>query len=103
MKMAMEKFPCDMCGLCCQNVGRSDIYKSLDRGDGVCRYYQIDTHKCSIYLQRPILCNIDAYYDKYLRDVCNRSEFYKMNQQVCNELKQTFCDLQSKNKKKEAN
>ena len=96
MKMTLEKFPCDMCGLCCQSVGRSDIYKLLDRGDGVCRYYQIDTHKCSIYLQRPILCNIDAYYDKFLKAICSRSEFYKMNQQVCNELKQTFCDLQSK-------
>lgn len=90
--MVIRKFPCDMCGLCCQQVGRSEIYKHLDRGDGICKYYQTETHKCSIYLQRPIICNVDAYYEKYLKGVCSKREYYKKNQYACEELKRRFAE-----------
>ena len=98
MKMALENFPCDMCGLCCQQVGKSDIYKYLDRGDGVCRYYQAETHKCSIYSQRPIICNVDLYYNTYLKDICNKREYYEMNLSVCEELKRKLTEREDDNR-----
>lgn len=85
----MEKFVfvCNRCGLCCCNLDKSQLYKSLDRGDGVCRYYDEGTKLCMIYDKRPILCNVDVFYDKYLKNEISRHEYYNMNYKVCEELK----------------
>ncbi len=80
-------FPCDKCGLCCQSVSKSPIYKELDRGDGTCRYYDDEKRLCSIYDKRPLLCNVDAYYDTYLKDQMSREAYYQMNLAVCEQLK----------------
>lgn len=85
--MSEKTFQCDMCGCCCQSVGSSVLYKYLDRGDGTCRYYEDETHKCSIYATRPLLCNIDAYYDKYVSGKMSRSEFHELNHIHCSQLK----------------
>jgi len=81
-------FPCNQCGLCCQKVGNYPLGRQLDRGDGVCRYYDIDTHLCRIYEHRPIFCNVDAYYDRYLTKRMSREAWYAMNQKVCGMLQQ---------------
>ncbi len=80
-------FTCDMCGLCCQRVGLSDIYKHLDRGDGVCRYYEDETHKCSIYDRRPIICNVETFYEKYMKTKMSKDDFFELNYAVCRKLK----------------
>lgn len=82
-----QSFKCDMCGLCCQSVGKSDIYKHLDRGDGTCRYYEDATHKCSIYAKRPLICNIEGYYLAHLQDKMTKEEFFELNYQACAKLK----------------
>ncbi len=81
-------FPCNQCGLCCQKVGNHPLGQQLDRGDGVCRHYDADTHLCRIYEHRPIFCNVDAYYDRYLTERMSREEWYAMNQKVCGMLQQ---------------
>lgn len=78
-------FPCDKCGECCRNLQMSELYKGLDRGDGVCRY--LDGNLCSIYQTRPLLCRIDESYDYFFKDSMTRDEFYRANLQVCSELK----------------
>jgi len=83
-----QHFQCDMCGLCCQNIGLSDTYRNLDRGDGVCKYYEFATHKCSIYHERPLLCNVDAYYDKYMANKMSRQEFHELNYETCRKLRE---------------
>ena len=83
----MSNFKCDMCGLCCQSVGKSDIYRHLDRGDGICRDYDETTHRCKIYLSRPLLCNIDGFYDANLKDEMSREEFHRQNYEACRLLK----------------
>lgn len=80
------KFECDRCGACCRNIRRSNLSTGLDRGDGVCKHLRED-NLCAIYNQRPIFCNVDAYYEKYLSDKINREEFYKMNYAACENLK----------------
>lgn len=81
-------FKCDMCGLCCQNLRRSELYSFLDRGDGVCKYYDDVSHKCSIYNNRPLICNVEAYYEAYFRNIIDKTEYLKMNYSVCSKLKE---------------
>lgn len=45
-------FECDKCGICCAHIGDADVYKDLDRGDGVCKF--LKGNLCSIYEQRPL-------------------------------------------------
>ncbi len=79
-------FICDKCGKCCSHIGGIEVYKDLDRGDGVCKY--LEKNLCSIYKNRPILCRIDESWEKYFSSVMSLEEFYKLNYQGCKELKE---------------
>ena len=79
------KFNCDMCGLCCKNIKYSSLSAELDRGDGICKYLR--DNLCEIYAERPIFCNVEAYYDRYLSKIMEREDFYKINYEICAELK----------------
>lgn len=83
-------FICDKCGLCCEKVGELSIYRSLDRGDGICMYFDEKTRLCSIYENRPVLCNIDKAYDEFFYDTMTRDKYYKMNYESCKKLKETL-------------
>ena len=65
-------FECDKCGCCCRHLDKSELYKELDRGDGICRY--LEGNICSIYETRPILCQIDLSYDLYFRQYLDREQ-----------------------------
>lgn len=80
-------FDCDMCGACCKNIRLSAFYsEELDRGDGVCKHLKAD-NLCAIYKERPLFCNVDAYYEKYLSDKMSREDYYKKNYEACKRLK----------------
>lgn len=81
-------FECDKCGLCCKQVGKSDIYAWLDRGDGVCKYYDNETKLCCIYDKRPIICNIDEAYKVYFKNQLSLEEYYQLNYNACQLLKE---------------
>ncbi|WP_143254799.1 YkgJ family cysteine cluster protein [Anaerovibrio lipolyticus] len=83
-------FRCDKCGLCCQSLSANEIYKSLDRGDGVCKYYDAQQKLCSIYDERPIICNVDMYYEANLKGKIDRDTYYNTNYVVCEKLKSTI-------------
>lgn len=85
--MSDKHFQCNKCGLCCKSVGTSSIYADLDRGDGTCRFFQDETNLCSIYYNRPLRCNIEGYYEKYLKDIMTKEEFFQLNYAACNNLK----------------
>ncbi len=78
-------FDCDKCGCCCKNLKKSNLYLELDRGDGVCKY--LSNNLCLIYEDRPLLCRIDEYYDKYLYQFMDREEYYFLNKKECLNLK----------------
>ena len=86
-------FSCDRCGLCCQSVGTSEAYRDLDRGDGVCRYYDDETHLCRIYMERPLRCNVGAYYETFLRKRMSRDVYDHMNTEACRQLKRKHNDV----------
>jgi hypothetical protein len=81
-------FSCDKCGICCCNLKNSDIYGDLDRGDGICMYYDEVTKLCEIYAQRPVKCRIDDMYYKYYKEVMSIDEYYKINYDACKILKE---------------
>lgn len=74
-------FKCSQCGECCRHLDRSELYRELDRGDGVCRY--LKGNLCSIYENRPLLCRIDESYDKFFSEIYTRDEYYRLNEQGC--------------------
>lgn len=87
----MDKiFNCDKCGLCCQNLKLSSLYKDLDRGDGTCIFYNEETKLCNIYENRPIICNIEKAYELYFSDKIEKNKYYELNYEVCNKLKEKF-------------
>lgn len=83
-------FDCDRCGLCCRSLGKNFIRVELDRGDGVCKNFNEETRLCKIYKTRPIVCNVDAYYEKFLSDSMSREKFHELNREICNKLKEDF-------------
>ena len=86
------KFDCDCCGVCCKNIRYSYFYsEELDRGDGVCKH--LKNNLCEIYSERPIFCNIDGYYDKFLSDKMSREKFHELNHLACRRLKNLSDEL----------
>ena len=79
-------FPCSKCGQCCRHVGSTPLGKDLDRGDGVCCHYDETTRLCRIYQERPLLCRVDDYYDRFLKDKMPWEEWYRLNQEQCRKL-----------------
>lgn len=81
--MTDEKFPCERCGICCRNIGNATFAKDMVLPSGVCKYLDEETNLGRIYSARPIFCNADAFYDKYLIDKLTRQEFYRQNKKAC--------------------
>ena len=81
-------FKCDGCGLCCMNLKASPLYGDLDRGDGICKYFDFGTKLCLIYENRPEKCNVDKMYELYYGELLQRKQYYQLNYSVCRTLKQ---------------
>lgn len=77
-------FKCDMCGECCRHLNLSELYKYLDRGDGVCRFLM--GNKCSIYNSRPLLCRVDESYEKIFNKIMSKEAYYTENYKMCKKL-----------------
>ena len=74
---------CIKCGKCCENLHKlaplfEDYRKKLDRGDGICKYFNQETRLCTIYSNRPIICNAEKLYDTYFKDIMSQEEFIEM-------------------------
>jgi len=79
-------FPCSGCGLCCQNIETVKELKEFDLGNGICRYFDIDTKECAIYNDRPDICRIDKMFEIKYHSFFTKETFYKENAKVCNRL-----------------
>ena len=82
----MDDFICDKCGLCCQNLNNNPLYDDLHDGNGICRYYDIHTHLCTIYDHRPIKCNVKEAY-KAFNFKMSYTDYLKINYEACRKLK----------------
>lgn len=91
--MESLRFQCNSCGACCRIAGKSGLMPSQE--NGACIYLTED-NKCSVYDQRPILCNVDKMY-QVRKSVCDgkfplikftmtKKDYFKTNSLHCNEL-----------------
>lgn len=77
-------FPCKQCGACCRNLHKSEVYRDLDSGNGVCKY--LEGNLCSIYETRPLICRIDECYEKFFKDMMTKKRYYQLNNEICIQL-----------------
>lgn len=83
-------FPCDRCGICCRHIGDVPWARGMALPGGICRYLDQETNLCTIYARRPLFCNVDAYYEAYMKERMSREEFYRLNGLGCRELKAKY-------------
>lgn len=90
-----DKFPCTGCGACCRRIHNLKDYSdklALDNNmpeisfpyghnNGACE--KLIDNKCSVYEDRPLICNVDKMQEILKID---KSIFYKMNADVCNDF-----------------
>lgn len=81
----MGKFVCTQCGMCCRNLDKNNLYSDLDRGDGICKYFNEMTNLCSIYETRPDKCNVEKGY-QYFKMMISFEEYLRYNTNACREL-----------------
>jgi len=81
-----DAFPCNGCGACCKSILLSELTSWLDRGDGVCKFFDAMHNICTIYENRPDVCNVRVMYEKYYKDVYFWPEFVAINLMACKTL-----------------
>lgn len=92
MKILRDQgFRCTKCGLCCRSLGRNPIFREigLDRGDGICKFLDLDTNLCTIYEDRPLICRVDDMYEEtQLSEQMSKAEWQRLNEEVCKKLQE---------------
>ena len=78
-------FKCAKCGECCRNLDKCEVYRDLDRGDGVCKY--LEGKLCSVYAKRPLLCRVDDSYRLFEKEY-SKEEYYRLNYEACKKLQE---------------
>lgn len=82
----MDEFICDKCGLCCQNLKNNVLAKDFDDGNGVCIYLDKNTKLCSIYENRPLICDVKKGYTMF-ENLMSYEEYLVLNYKACEEIK----------------
>ena len=67
-----------------------EFYAELDRGDGTCKFFNENSHVCTIYQDRPVLCRVDESYERYFADFMTSEAYEQLNYEACTELKKRF-------------
>lgn len=79
-------FPCTHCGICCKNISNIAELKEFDKGNGICKYLNLQSNACEIYDTRPEICRVDVMFEKNYRKFFGKSEFYALNISACEAL-----------------
>ncbi len=83
-------FPCYKCGACCRQVNKANVEHNLDRGDGICRYFNEKTNLCDIYENRPDICRVDFMYKQHFSKIYNWNDFCEYNLKICEQLQKNI-------------
>lgn len=79
-------FECSKCGICCRNIDKIPELSEFHNGDGVCIYLNRN-NLCSIYENRPDICNVEKMYQLKYKDIMSWDEYEKMNMEGCRILR----------------
>ena len=82
-------FDCDRCGICCKHIAGIPHLVEYDNGFGECMYLD-ENNLCRIYTSRPLMCNVDEYYNHHLINVMSRESWYRINEEACTHLKRMY-------------
>lgn len=80
-----NKFKCSKCGECCRHIDLIPALAEYDVGTGKCKY--LSDSLCSIYNNRPDICNVDVMFEKVYSKYYTKDEFYKLNEICCIKIK----------------
>ncbi|WP_323012655.1 YkgJ family cysteine cluster protein [Castellaniella sp.] len=86
MPETQTPFPCSQCGKCCEHVGSLAATADMDRGDGVCMFYDQTNRLCLIYDHRPDICRVDKQYTMHYQDMMSWEDFVALNARACKKL-----------------
>ena len=86
--MALPRFNCDRCGICCRSIGGIPQLMQYDRGDGVCCHLT-DANLCDMYESRPEVCNVEKMYSRFAAEM-SMDEYLSMMEASCRCLKKSF-------------
>ncbi|STQ86045.1 YkgJ family cysteine cluster protein [Helicobacter muridarum] len=81
-------FPCTKCGACCKNISGIKELESYNLGNGICKYLDMQNNLCKIYANRPIICRINAMYERDYKQLHSKEEFYALNIESCKALQE---------------
>ena len=51
---------------------------------------------CTIYNERPLLCRVDESFDRYFKHTMSKEDYYTLNYQACQMLKEQAKKLQER-------
>lgn len=107
----VPEFECLMCGSCCRNVKRykEEVYPilknilgentpefNIEDNEGVCTYLTED-NKCSIYGQRPFLCNTVYMFELFSETLgVSKVDLYKAQKLSCKTNRKHNINLKNK-------
>ena len=81
-------FRCDCCGECCRHISGIEELREYCLPSGVCK--NLKNNRCIIYDNRPLVCRVDDMYHKVMYKYMSLEEFYRVNTDACNILKQMY-------------
>ena len=64
--------------------------KNMALPNGICKWLDDSTNLCTIYQHRPLICNVDAFYEENYAMVMSREEFYALNRAECLKLQSMY-------------
>lgn len=79
-------FKCSECGECCRHI--SNILPDFDTGNGVCCHLD-DDGRCDIYDSRPLICQVENFWEKCLKRKISKEDWYDINYESCKSLQET--------------
>lgn len=81
----MDYFPCSKCGECCRHIDKIPELSAYDIGNGICRF--LDGDICTIYSDRPDICNVEKMYKIKYKKIMSKDDYYWLNIKGCEILK----------------
>ena len=77
---------CKKCGKCCMVVG---FYAGfLNRGDGVCKNFDMSSKLCKVYDDRPLICRVDDMYEQVKDKFISKEHYYKFQKNMCDKARE---------------
>ena len=73
-------FPCTGCGACCKRLPETS---PMALADGRCRHLDLQTDRCSVYAQRPLVCRVDDFFHSRMADTIPARVYYLIQARSC--------------------